>query len=76
LRYGLLTGELDPVKVTEMTPQQLAPKSLQEKMEQQKKRFFEEQVIMNDPMQLIVKSHKGDEIVQLNVEDRKVLAEE
>lgn len=58
LRFSILSNEIDPLRVTELTPKQLAPKSLQERMEQQKKKFFEEQVIVNDPVQIIVKSHK------------------
>ncbi|CDW83551.1 transcription elongation factor s- [Stylonychia lemnae] len=76
LRFQILSGDIDPVKVTELSSQQLAPKSLQERVELQKKKYFEEQTIVNDPIQLIVKSHKGDEIMQLNVEDRRVIHNE
>ena len=64
LRLKVLTGEIDPMKLPEMTQEQLAPKSLQERMEQQKKKFFEEQVIVNDPLQIIVKSHKVRSVIE------------
>jgi hypothetical protein len=42
LRLSILLGEIEPMKVPDLTPNQLAPRRLQELQEQQKQKFFQD----------------------------------
>eukprot|EP00347_Sterkiella_histriomuscorum_P015578 403356500 len=76
LRLKILMGEIEPSQVPDLSVNDLASKIQQEKKEMQQKKFFEEQVVVNEPLQIIVRSHKGSEILQLNVDERKVISQE
>ena len=47
-----------------MTPDQLAPKSKQEQIEESKKFFFEQRVLPKDEGMVIMKTSAGLEIIQ------------
>lgn len=69
MRLSILKGDIDAIKVSELSQTQLAPKRILELQERQKQNFFKEQVIINEPVALISKSKKGEELLVINPAD-------
>lgn len=65
LRLQLLSGQIDPLKVHELTNEQLVPPSRKEKIEQSKRRYFEQAVFLpdKDDMKKIIKTTQGLEYI-------------
>ena len=68
LRQQLLNGEIEPVSVTSLTQEHLAPKSRQEQNELIKKKHFEQKIKINGESEssgglLVVKTSQGLEYI-------------
>jgi hypothetical protein len=63
LRSQLLKESINAIELTQMTPDQLAPKSKQEQIEESKKFFFEQRVLPKDEGMVIMKTSAGLEII-------------
>jgi hypothetical protein len=70
---SVLIGDISPEKLIDMTQTQLVPKRMQELKEQQMQKFFKEQVIINEPVPLISKSKKGEEVLLLRPADMQLI---
>ena len=67
LREGLLLGKIQPEEFVKYERDQLIPKSLMQLREQSQRKYFQENVQLDSdkPIQVVMKSHKGEETRQL-----------
>jgi hypothetical protein len=65
LRLQLLSAQIDPLKVHELTNEQLLPPSRKHQIEQSKRRYFEQAVFLPDKedMKKIIKTTQGLEYI-------------
>lgn len=69
LRLKILSGEITPLKLTEMSSDELAPTKLKKSRTERHNRYLNEQVYKNkEDMKVISKSHKGETILTLDGE--------
>ena len=68
LRHQLLIGKIEPVAITTLTPEQLAPKRRQEENELIKRKNFEQKIKIDDEDNvsggLVVKTSQGLEYIR------------
>jgi hypothetical protein len=64
------------LKVAELDANELAPRSLRELKEQHKQQFFQDQIIPNQPLHIIAKSKKGEELMILRSGDMQMIPQE
>lgn len=67
LRLGLLNGDIKPQDFVRYSKEKLIPRSLIEMREKSQRRYFQENVRIDSdkPVQVVVKSHKGEETFQM-----------
>ena len=68
LRMQILTGQIEPLAVASLKPHQLAPKTKQEKKEEQIKQYFESKIKLDDgdgdvAGKMVVKTDQGLEFI-------------
>ena len=73
LRLSVLSGAVEPGRLVVLSQTQLATRKMQELQEQQKQKFFKEQVIINEPVPLISKSKKGEEVLLIRPNDLQLI---
>ena len=71
LRMQILTGQTEPLAVASLKPHQLAPKTKQEKKEEQIKQYFESKIKLDDGDgdvggKMVVKTDQGLEFIDKN----------
>lgn len=76
LRVAVLSGAIEPAKLVVLSQTQLATRKMQELQEQQKQKFFKEQVIINEPVPLISKSKKGEEVLLIRPNDLQLIQDD
>ena len=61
------------MKVTDLQQNQLTSKRVIEMQLQQQQKFFLEQVVTKEPIALVTKSRKGDQVFMINPSDMKMI---
>lgn len=66
LRFSILNGDITATELVKLSSEQLAPSRIKNMRTERQNKYFKEQVLMKEEMKVIVKTHKGESILNVD----------